>query len=300
MNCQMKFRTLSFFLLLLMLFSLTVSAIDFPSAGYDFYCTDLADVISESTAMHIMECGDRLYHATGAQIVIVTLDSLQGENIAQYAAGLASQWQIGSPDRCNGLLLVMSISDADYYIVQGSGLKYALSDESLAALLDTSLEPYFAAANYDTGARSIYDALFSELCRIYGYDGTSDIQNYRYVGETDGYAGQKSKSHPIIAVLLVILFLFIVFWILSAVSRSMYFSKKKVSPFWRPWYPLFRSVFWRGDAARRRRPVTAGRTGTTAPQQRMPQNRRQNPQRHRPEGYRRQMPGNTPTDRYKR
>lgn len=250
MECQKRIRIASLIFLLLMLLSFTVSAADFPIAPDSLYCSDFSGVIGQETVSYIVEKGDRLYRATGAQIVIVTMDSLAGMSIADYTAELAARWQIGAPDRANGIMLLMDVKHADYYMVQGSGIAEVLTEEDSGALLENYLEPYFSVADYDGGARSIYDALFSALCRIYDYDGISDIRNYQYANE------QTSGEPFLIIVFLVLLFAFLLFfvlWILSAVSRSMYFSRKPIGPFWRLWYPLLRPIFWRRDPVRRRK-----------------------------------------------
>jgi uncharacterized protein len=66
--------------------------------------------------------------ATTNQLVVVTLKSLQGYGIADYANQLFRQWGIGQKDKNNGVLLVVAPDERKMRIVVGYGLEGVLTD----------------------------------------------------------------------------------------------------------------------------------------------------------------------------
>lgn len=144
------------------------AAAKFPEPTASFYVNDYAGVIEEDTEAKIVEYGSRLDAETGAQVVLVTVDFVGDMDISDYAADLFNEWGIGDADKDNGLLIVMSIGDDDYWAVQGRGLETLLTSGTISDLLYYELEPHFAARDYDAGAESIYGAFIKQLGGVWG------------------------------------------------------------------------------------------------------------------------------------
>ncbi len=128
-----------------------------------FYVNDFADVIDENVEEEIIEYGNRLEEETGAQVVLVTVDFTDGEALENYALELFNGWGIGSEEKNNGILILLSIGDGDYWAMQGEGLEDTLSSGKISSLLQEYLEPDFAAKDYSAGAEKIYGAFIKEL-----------------------------------------------------------------------------------------------------------------------------------------
>ena len=60
-----------------------------------FFVNDFADVLSAQTEQEIVELGRALQQQTGAQAVAVTVPSLGGQSVEDYAIDLANSWGIG-------------------------------------------------------------------------------------------------------------------------------------------------------------------------------------------------------------
>ena len=104
MNRIRKFGAgaLAFCLVLLFAFSgggLVFAKASVPDPTTEFYVADYAGVLSEETKSEIVQKNDVLYQETGAQIVVATVDSLNGEEISDYAYDLFSAWGIGSAEK---------------------------------------------------------------------------------------------------------------------------------------------------------------------------------------------------------
>ena len=85
-----------------------VSGVDLPSPTQTFYVNDFASILSEETEDHLLQTNDLLEPQTGAQIVTVTVDFLDGLNSEEYAYQLFNDWGIGSKEENNGVLLLLS------------------------------------------------------------------------------------------------------------------------------------------------------------------------------------------------
>ena len=108
--------------LVLALAPVSAMAYSIVNPGDDFYYLDQANVLSEATEGEIFFANQLLAEACGAQIVIAALNDIGSANIADYATDMGDKWGIGSAEEQNGFLLLMTISDEDYYAVTGRGL----------------------------------------------------------------------------------------------------------------------------------------------------------------------------------
>ncbi|MFT4142943.1 MAG: TPM domain-containing protein [Mobilitalea sp.] len=129
----------------------------------EFYVNDYAEVISVEVEDEIIDLGYQLEKQTGAQIVLVTVDFTNGDSLETYAMDLFNDWGIGSAEKNDGLLILLSIGDDDYWVTQGEGLEDTLTSGKISSILQKYLEPDFAAKDYSAGAKKTYEAFVKEL-----------------------------------------------------------------------------------------------------------------------------------------
>ena len=146
--------------------ALGASSVEVVSPTDLFYVNDAAGVLSPETIRHIVETNDILYAASGAQIVVVTVDTVGGMTMENYATTLFNAWGIGSAEKNNGILLLLSIDDDDYWLQPGLGIKETLKPSDLSDMLWTYLEPDFAVKDYDRGVMTMFDALAERIFEI--------------------------------------------------------------------------------------------------------------------------------------
>lgn len=158
---------LSVFLLLITAGSaLAVSNIPKPPA--EIYCLDEAGILSPSTEQAIVATGRNLEAASGAQIVVLTVKTLDGANLEEFALQVLRQWGIGDKTKNNGVLVLIALNERKSRIEVGYGLEGALPDGKVGRILDESLSPYFAKGQYDAGMINTYNALLNEVNQEYG------------------------------------------------------------------------------------------------------------------------------------
>ena len=56
-----------------------------PSATKEFYVNDYAGVFSDTWKEELCKAGEQLYEDTTAQLVVLTVDTTDGEDISDYA-----------------------------------------------------------------------------------------------------------------------------------------------------------------------------------------------------------------------
>ena len=183
-----------------------------PDPAEVFYVLDTAGVISSETRNHIVSRNDALFAMTGAQIVVACVPSTEGMDIGDYSTQMFNKWGIGSAEKNNGVLILLSISDDNYWILQGKGLEDILSSGTLKQMVNADLEPHFAKKEYDAGARAMFDSVCAHLSSVYNVDLTAwsgAPGPYTQGGTDTGENSGDTIDVLIWAILIVIIILFI-------------------------------------------------------------------------------------------
>ena len=104
------------------------AAEDFKKIHPSGYVSDLAGVISPEARTRLEALCAEVEQKTGAQMAIVTVQSLEGEGIENYAVGLFKQLGIGSKKDNRGVLLLVAPNERRYRIELGYGLEPVIND----------------------------------------------------------------------------------------------------------------------------------------------------------------------------
>ncbi|MBD3797926.1 MAG: TPM domain-containing protein [Campylobacterales bacterium] len=103
---------------------------------------------------------------TSNQVVVVTLNSLEGYDIADYGYQLGRHWGIGQKDKNNGVLLIVAPNERKVRIEVGYGLEGALPDATANSIIQYEILPFFKTGNYydgvNSGIKSILEAIKGE------------------------------------------------------------------------------------------------------------------------------------------
>ncbi|MGC2303332.1 TPM domain-containing protein [Candidatus Binatus sp.] len=89
--------------------------------------------------------------ATGDQVVVVTLDSLQRYPIEEYGYELGRSWGIGQKGKNNGALLIVAPNERKVRIEVGYGLEGQLTDAKSRAIIDNYILPSFKRGDFNFG-----------------------------------------------------------------------------------------------------------------------------------------------------
>jgi uncharacterized protein len=92
------------------------------------YVTDLSRVIDPATKTKLETLCAEVEQKTGAQIAVVTVDSLDGQSREDYAADLYKHLGVGSKKDSRGVLLLVAPKERQYKIEVGYGLEPVIND----------------------------------------------------------------------------------------------------------------------------------------------------------------------------
>lgn len=141
-----------------------------PRPTSQIYVQDYANVLQPETKQRLQSLGSKLAARTKAQVVVVTVPSLNGAAPEEYGLALLREWGIGDQKLNNGVLLLVAVSDRSSRIEVGYGLEGALPDSKTGRLQDEYMLPYFKQGEYDAGIWNGYLALTQEVAREYQVD----------------------------------------------------------------------------------------------------------------------------------
>lgn len=136
----------------------------------DFYVNDYAGVFDSGTKAYIMEKSAALDQNTQAQIVVLTVESLEGMAPEQYALEVGRSWGIGGKEKNNGLLILLAVSERQIRVEAGSGLEGALNDAKVGRIIDKYALEYYRQDEFAEGTLELYNALLSEVLNEYGLE----------------------------------------------------------------------------------------------------------------------------------
>jgi uncharacterized protein len=92
------------------------------------YVSDFAHVLDQGTIEQLDDICLQIEQKAHAQIAVVTINSLDGSDIEDYAVDLYKKWGIGSKATDHGVLILLAVRDRKYRIEVGYGLEPILPD----------------------------------------------------------------------------------------------------------------------------------------------------------------------------
>ncbi len=192
------FSSLLLFFLLSLVLSLTIFNIIIPIThaltSYPQpvgYVNDFANIIDNDYEQKITSLIADIEKNTSAEIAVVTIESLEGDSIENYALKLFEAWGIGKKEKDNGLLILVALNDKKYRIEVGYGLEGAINDARAGRIARTYFVPNFKQENYGKG---IYEAILALKPYITGESLTPFGQEENSLGEVFGFFGFVAAS----------------------------------------------------------------------------------------------------------
>lgn len=125
MSIRIRFVLLTAVAVALCSFSFAEKIKDIKPTGF---VIDLAHVIDPTTKSQLGTICAEVQQKTGAQIAVVTVNSLDGESKEDYAADLYKQLGVGPKKDNRGVLVLLAPSERQYRIEVGYGLEPVIND----------------------------------------------------------------------------------------------------------------------------------------------------------------------------
>ncbi|PIE98816.1 MAG: hypothetical protein CR988_01545 [Treponema sp.] len=85
------------------------------------------------------------------QIAVLTIESLEGESLEEYAVKVFETWGLGSSEKDNGVLLLVALNERNIRIEVGYGLEDTLTDMACGKIIRNVIVPNFKSGDYGAG-----------------------------------------------------------------------------------------------------------------------------------------------------
>ncbi|MBI5734168.1 MAG: TPM domain-containing protein [Candidatus Kerfeldbacteria bacterium] len=127
------------------------------------WVNDYAGLLSSADSQQLNQKLSDYTKQSGNEITVVTINSLAGDTIENFAAKLFRDWGIGKKGQDNGLLILIARDDRKMRIEVGYGLEGSLTDAQSYWLINNVLKPAFQEQKYFDGLNQAVDKIISAL-----------------------------------------------------------------------------------------------------------------------------------------
>jgi uncharacterized protein len=168
------------------------------------HINDTASLLSNRAVQDLERMLSEFEHTDSTQIVVLTIGSLEGEDLQEFSLKVAENWKIGQKGSDNGAILVIARDEKKIRIEVGRGLEGKLTDLTSGRIIREKIRPRFSKGDFDGGVK---EGLSSMIDAVRGEFKASKSGTYRSQG----------SGIPTILTLLVFLLILLVF--LGAISK---------------------------------------------------------------------------------
>jgi uncharacterized protein len=124
---------------------------------------DAAGLLSERDEAELDAALARFEQASGDQLVVATLASLQGLPIEDFGYQLGRHWGIGQAGKDNGALLIVAPEERAVRIEVGYGLEGELTDALSRTIIESRILPRFRQGDFAAGIKAGVAAMIGAL-----------------------------------------------------------------------------------------------------------------------------------------
>jgi uncharacterized protein len=165
-----------------------------PSLQTSLY--DYANVLNATEKAQLEEKLIRYSDSTTTQIVVITIESLKGEDVSLLATNWGQKWGIGGSEKTdNGVVILLAKAEKKIAINPGYGLEDRLTAGIGGEIIRNIIIPEFKAGSYYKGLDKGADAIF-------------DVFKGKYKGERKQTKNQNFPIFPFIVIIVIVLILF--------------------------------------------------------------------------------------------
>jgi uncharacterized protein len=187
-------------------------AINFPALTGRI--VDQASIIQSDTRVAIEQKSADLEEKSGIQLVVATVNSLEGQEIEPYANELFRKWGLGEKKKNNGVLLLVAPNERRVRIEVGYGLEGTLTDALSKVIISNAMTPRFKAGNFGEGISRGVDDIITVL--------TTDASEWQK--RPSLRLDYQQPVDPASWILLAALFVFFILLIVSPTFRWLLFN----------------------------------------------------------------------------
>jgi uncharacterized protein len=161
-----------------------------PNKTGDIYVQDFADVLSPTEEQELIQIGKEVDNTTTAQIAVMTVKTMDGYEIEEYANAAFKKYAIGDKEKNNGVLLILAVDDKQVRIEVGYGLEGALTDVRTGQILDQYAIPLLKEGKFNQAVTDTYETIRYHVAKEYQLE--------------DVKPAEKEPMNPILLILIIV------------------------------------------------------------------------------------------------
>jgi len=127
------------------------------------YVVDNAEIMKNDTRRRLTELLRAHEQKTTHQVAVLTVPTIHGESVEEYAVRVFEQWKLGQKGKDNGVLVVVVPQDRRMRIEVGYGLEGTLTDAAAGRIIRDVMTPRFRQGDYDGGILQGVGAVLAQL-----------------------------------------------------------------------------------------------------------------------------------------
>ena len=151
--------------------------VDLPALNESHYFVqDNAGVLSDSAINELNGKGTHLEEGTGAELLLMTMDSTGQEHRQDFALRALREYGVGKAEKDNGIVILLNLDNNNEFnnrgieVQIGYGVEGYLNDAKIGRIIDNVAYEDLVAGNYETALINLYNALYEESLTAYGYE----------------------------------------------------------------------------------------------------------------------------------
>lgn len=137
-----------------------------PAIALKGRVTDAAGLLGPQEREHLADMLQGFEQATSHQMVVVTVPSLNGQDVKTFTTELGNAWGIGRKGHDDGVLVLLAPNEREARIGVGYGLEETLPDDFCQQVMDELMVPRFQKGDWAKGV----EAGVTALARRIGHD----------------------------------------------------------------------------------------------------------------------------------
>ena len=190
-------------LLVFLCFSLVAPAFAQTFPTLSGRVVDQANLLRPEQELDISSKSAALEAQTGRQLVVATVNSLEGRPIEDYGYRLGRHWKIGDEKRDDGVILLVAPNEKKVRIETGYGARVFLTDAVSSIIIREAILPRFKAGDFGGGITAGTDAIVKQM----SLSPAEATKRAAEAGQREqARAGQGGGWIPVIFWMMVILF----------------------------------------------------------------------------------------------
>jgi uncharacterized protein len=146
------------------LLPLTAAAVDWKALKPQGYVSDFANVIDATSRAQLETYCGTVERATGAQMALVTIPSLQGEPIEDVANTIFRGWGVGQKGKNEGILLLLAVAERKSRLEVGYGLEPIIPDGFAGSVL-REMRPSLRQQQYGEALKAAAETIGSTIAK---------------------------------------------------------------------------------------------------------------------------------------